>query len=143
MVASDHSPYGYSEKESNNIFECGSGTPGIETMLPVLLDAVNKNKTTLNRVVEATAIIPAHRFELSTKGKIAVNQDADLVLVDMNQEYMIRNRDMYTTPHVTIFDGRTIQGKIEKTIVRGHIVYDKGEFHQDPGYGIYTGCVSN
>lgn len=139
MVASDHSPYGYSEKENNNIFECGSGTPGVETMLPVLLDAVNKKKTTLTRVVEAIASNPAQRFGLSTKGKIAVNADADFVLVNMNKEYTIRNQDMYTTSHVTIFDGKKIQGKIEKTIVRGTIVYDKGEFQVDPGYGIYTG----
>jgi dihydroorotase-like cyclic amidohydrolase len=73
-------------------------------------------KTTLPRVVEATAMIPAHRFRLSTKGKIAVNADADLILVDMNQEYTIRNRDMYTTLHVTIFIGKTVQGKLKKLL---------------------------
>jgi allantoinase len=139
MVASDHSPYGHFEKESDNIFECGSGTPGVETLLPVLLDAVNKGKTTLKRLVEATSRNPAGRFGMyPRKGVIAVGADADLVIVDMKKKYIIRNENMFSKPKITVFDGMVLQGAIEKTIVRGAVVYDNGEILGEKGYGRFV-----
>jgi dihydropyrimidinase/allantoinase len=135
MVASDHSPYEYYEKQSETIFECGSGTPGVETLLPVLLDAVNKNRITLKKLVEVTARNPARRFGLHQKGIIAVDADADLVMVDMKKKYTIRNENMFTKPGITVFDGMEVQGAVEKTLVRGAVVYDNGEFCMEKGYG--------
>ncbi|MBU7026153.1 MAG: allantoinase AllB [Theionarchaea archaeon] len=138
MVASDHSPYSHHEKESDNIFECGSGTPGVETLLPVMLDAVNKERIKLNRLVETTSRTPAKRFGIyPQKGVIAVNADADLVIVNMKKEYTIKNENMFTKSKVTVFDGMKVQGVIEKTLVRGTIVYDNGEFHVKKGYGAF------
>lgn len=136
MVASDHSPYGHHEKESTNIFECGSGTPGIETLLPVMLDAVNKGKTTFETLVRTTSLNPAKRFGIyPRKGTITLNADADLVIVNMNKKYTLKNENMFTKPKITIFDGKVIQGVIEKTIVRGTVVYENGEFCINKGYG--------
>ena len=135
MVASDHSPYEYHEKQSETIFECGSGTPGVETLLPVLLDAVNKNRITLKKLVEVTARNPARRFGLHQKGVIAVDADADLVMVDMKKKYTIKNENMFTKPGITVFDGMEVQGAVEKTLVRGTVVYDNGEFCVEKGYG--------
>ncbi|NHJ47293.1 MAG: amidohydrolase family protein [Asgard group archaeon] len=142
FVASDHSPYSHEEKDmkskKNNIFECGSGTPALETMLPVLLDAVNNNKLTLHKLVEVISINPAKRFGLHPrKGTIQVGSDADLVIIDMNKEYMLKNEDMYTKSKITVFDGMKIKGKIEKTIVRGNVVFDNGSFKVKEGYGKY------
>lgn len=136
MVASDHSPYGHHEKSSETIFECSSGTPGVETLLPIMLNAVNKKRTTLNRLVETTSLTPAKRFGIyPRKGVIAVNADADVVIVNMKKEYTIKNENMFSKPKITVFDGMKVQGMIEKTIVRGSIVYDNGEFHVKKGYG--------
>ena len=136
MVASDHSPYRYSEKGNDNIFECGSGTPGVETLLPVMLDAVNKNRIPLERLVKTTSVNAAKRFGIyPEKGVIAVNADADLVIVDMGKEYTIKNENMFTKPKITVFDRMKIKGVIEKTIVRGTIIYDNGEFCVKKGYG--------
>lgn len=136
LVASDHSPYSHDEKGNDNIFECGSGMPGVETVVPVMLNAVNKKKTTLSRLVETTATMPAKRFNIyPQKGVIAVNADADLVVVDMKKEYTLKNEDMFTKAKITVFDGMTVQGAVEKTIVRGVIVYDEREFCVKKGYG--------
>ncbi|MFX1508530.1 MAG: dihydroorotase family protein, partial [Promethearchaeota archaeon] len=68
MIASDHSPYSDKEKDvhqkNGNFFEVGSGTTGLETLVPLLLDAVNVNKTSLQRLVESTSTTPAKRFGL-------------------------------------------------------------------------------
>jgi dihydroorotase-like cyclic amidohydrolase len=142
FVASDHSPYSNEEKDmklkKNNIFECGSGTPVLETMLPVMLDAVNNNKLTLNKFVEVISLNPAKRFGLyPRKGIIQVGSDADLVIVDMDKEYKLKNENMFTKSKITVFDGKKIKGKIEKTIVRGKVVFDNGSFNVKKGYGEY------
>ncbi len=136
MVASDHSPYSHNEKDHDNIFACGSGTPGVETVMPVMFNAVTTKKITLKRLVEATATTPAKRFNIyPRKGVIAVNADADLVIVDMKKKYTIKNEDMFTKPARTVFDGMVVQGAIEKTILRGVVVYDDREFCVKKGYG--------
>ena len=140
MIASDHSPYGRDEKDlsinHDNIFECGSGCPGIETLRPVMFNAVNKNRTNLKTLVKTTSINPARRFGIyPKKGTIAIGSDADLVIVDMKKKYKLKNENMYTKPKITVFDGMMIQGAVEKTIVRGDVVYDNGEFYVDKGYG--------
>lgn len=140
MIASDHSPYGHDEKDmgrgDTNIFKCGSGTPGVETILPVMLDAVNKKITTLKRLVQVTSTTPAKRFNMyPRKGAISINADADLVIVNMKKEYVLKNENMFTKPKITIFNGMKVKGAIEKTIVRGNVVYDNGEFHVEKGYG--------
>ena len=151
FIASDHSPYSHEEKDvkskDNNFFECGSGTPTLETMLPVMLDAVNKKRLSLNRLVEAISITPAKRFGLyPRKGEIQIGAEADLVIIDMQKEYTLKNEDMYTKSKITVFDGMNIQGKIEKTIVRGKLVYDNGKFLVKKGYGDYitpnSDCIS-
>jgi dihydroorotase-like cyclic amidohydrolase len=96
---------------------------------------VNKNRITLKKLVEVTARNPARRFGLHQKGIIAVDADADLVMVDMKKKYTIRNENMFTKPGITVFDGMEVQGAVEKTLVRGAVVYDNGEFCMEKGYG--------
>ena len=140
IIASDHSPYSHEEKNINNkenkIFDVGSGTPGIETMVPLMIDAVSKKRISLKRFVDVLSTNPAKRFGLyPRKGIIALNAYADLIIVDRNREYTLKNEEMFTKQKITIFDGQKLQGKIEKTIIRGNIVYDEGQFLKDKGYG--------
>lgn len=136
MIASDHSPYVREEKATDeNIFSCGSGMPGIETLRPLMIDAVNKKRMRLKRLVETTSVNPAKRFSLSQKGRIALNADADLAIIDMKKEHTLKNENMLTEQKITVFDGKKIKGAVETTIVRGKIVYDNGEFFVNKGYG--------
>lgn len=140
IIASDHSPYSFDEKDvskkENGIFGVGSGTPGLETMIPLLLDAVNKRRLSLKRYVEVTSTNPAKRFGIfPRKGSISLNADADLLIVDMKREYTVKNEKMYTKQKITVFDGWKLQGKIEKTIIRGEISYEDGQFLSEKGNG--------
>ena len=147
MIASDHSPYSDDEKDviqkNGNYFEVGSGTTGLETLLHLMLDAVNKKKTTLQRVVESTSATPAKRFGIyPRKGTISLGADADLVIIDMKKEHILENENLFTKPKITIFDGRKLRGKIETTLVRGSVVYDSGGFNVDNGYGEFITPLS-
>ncbi|NPD89295.1 MAG: dihydroorotase family protein [Asgard group archaeon] len=142
IIASDHSPYSYEEKDTskkeNGIFGVGSGTPGLETMIPLLLDAVNKEKLSLQRYVEVTSVNPAKRFGIyPNKGTLSLNSDADFIIIDMKREHTLENENMFTKQKITIFDGWKLQGKIEKTIIRGEIVYEEGQFLTKRGSGIF------
>ncbi len=143
IVASDHSPYSHEEKEvkdeEKGIFSVGSGTPGLETMLPLLLNAVNRKKLSLAKYVEVTSSNPAKRFGIyPRKGTISLGSDADLIIVDMKNEYALKNENMFTKQKITIFDGWKLQGRIEKTIIGGRIVYDEGQFLTEKGSGIFV-----
>jgi len=142
MVATDHSPYSHEEKDvstqEKGIFGVGSGTPGLETMIPLLLDAVNKKKVTLKRLVEVTSSNPALRFGLyPRKGSISLNSDADLIFVDMNKEYSIKNEDLYTKQKISIFEGWKLRGKIERTMIRGKVIFENGDFLVEKGNGFF------
>jgi len=140
IIASDHSPYTHEEKNTdkrkNEIFDVGSGTPGIETMYPLMIDAVNKKKISMKKLVDLLSSNPAKRFGLyPRKGIISLNADADLIIIDGKKEYILKNEDMFTKQKITIFDGKKLQGKIEKTIVRGNVVYDEEQFLAVKGFG--------
>ncbi len=140
IVASDHSPYSHEEKDDTNrengIFDVGSGTPGLDTMYPLLIDAVNKKRLTLSRLIEVISKNPSKKFGLyPKKGNIALNSDADLIVVDMNKEYSLKNDEMFTKQKITIFDGWKLKGKIIQTIVRGNTVFDENLFTVKGGYG--------
>ncbi|MFW9905493.1 MAG: dihydroorotase family protein [Candidatus Thorarchaeota archaeon] len=143
MIASDHSPYSDDEKDvtnkNDNFFEVGSGTTGLETLLPLMLDAVNKNKTSLQRLVESTATTPAKRFGLyPRKGAITLGADADLVIIDMRKKYTLKSENLFTKPKFTIFNGKKLRGMIEKTLVRGEVIFEDGNFQVESGYGKFT-----
>jgi allantoinase len=139
MVASDHSPYADYEKSSDNIFECASGTPGIQTLVPLLIDAYIKHHLTLTQLVSLISANPAKRFNLyPRKGRIAVGSDADLILINPRAQYTLTNQSIISKPRLTIFNGRTLTGTIQTTILRGSIIYNDGTFTQKEGYGEFV-----
>ncbi|MGC1121818.1 MAG: dihydroorotase [Candidatus Methanofastidiosia archaeon] len=139
MVASDHSPYADYEKSSDNIFECASGTPGIQTLLPLLIDAYTHHNLPLTQLVSLTSTNPAKRFNLyPRKGSIAVGSDADLILINPRAQYTLTNQSIISKPNLTIFNGRTLTGTIQTTILRGSIIYHDGTLTQKEGYGEFV-----
>ncbi len=118
IVATDHAPHLLSEKRLG-YWEAQSGIPGVETMLPLLLDAVNSKKISLKRMVEAVSEKPAEIFGWKKKGFIKKGFDADLVIVDMKKKTKIRNEKLFTKAGYSPWNGKTLKGAIETTITRG------------------------
>ncbi len=141
IIGSDHAPYTLEEKQrgKENIFMAPAGFPGIETRVPLMLDAVNKKRVSLERFVELMSENPARLFRIDhRKGYIRKGFDADLIVVDMNKEYTIDKHKMHTKrPEVAeIYHGREITGTIERVLVRGKVVMEEGRIKKDAaGYG--------
>ncbi len=126
IIATDHAPHLKEEKEKTNY---PFGVPGVETMLPLLLDAFDKKKLDLVKISKLAAENPAKIFRIKGKGFIKEGYDADLVLVDLEKRQAVRNEDIISKCNWSPFDGKILKGWPVTTIVNGNVVYDDGEIH--------------
>lgn len=138
MLSSDHGPHTREEKEVGwtEMWKAHTGTPGIQYQLPLLLEAVNQGRLTLERAVELTATRPAEVFGLAgMKGGIAVGLDADLAIVDLDKSWTITNDADLSRCGWTPYDGRTVGVSVERTVLRGTEIYADGVVSGQPGFG--------
>jgi dihydroorotase-like cyclic amidohydrolase len=138
VLASDHAPYTKEEKDLGweNIFNAPSGGVVIETTLPLMLDAVNRDLISLERLVEVFSSNPAQINGLyPLKGDLLLGSDADVVVVDMDKPFHIRGEDLHTIQKITSYEGMKGRGAPVTTLVRGKVVYEDGEVVGKPGYG--------
>ena len=129
-IGSDHAPHLLEEKKSDNP---PGGVPGLETMLPLLLNAVNEKRITLRRILELTSQNPTKIFMIKNKGKIEVGYDADLTIVDMNLEKKVDNDKLFTKCKWSPFNGWKLKGWPVQTFVRGQLVFDNGNINKIKG----------
>ena len=131
IVASDHAPHTLEEKRSLNP---PAGVPGVETLLPLLLDAALAGRLSLSRVVQLTALTPAAIFHLPHKGQIAPGYHADVVLFDPNGTTTIGGH-LYSKCQWTPFAGRRLRGCIRQVLLRGRDAFAEGRVLAEPGWG--------
>lgn len=140
VLASDHAPYTKEEKEKgfDNIYDAPSGGVVIETSLPLMLDAVNKDMISLERLVEVFSTNPAMMNGLyPMKGDLMLGSDADIVIADMNMPFHIKGENLKTIQKITPYEGMKGTGMPIMTLVRGQVVYEDGQVIGKPGYGIF------
>ncbi|MFO7941548.1 MAG: dihydroorotase [Bacillota bacterium] len=140
FVGSDHGPFLVEEKEPGweDIWPCPAGAVGLETILPLFLDAVGAGRLALSDVVWLLSEGASRHFGLwPQKGCLAPGADADLVLVDLDVVDRIDREKMYTKAAATarLYDGRQVTGKPVATIVRGEVVMEDGHIVGSQGYG--------
>ncbi len=137
MLSSDHAPHTREEKEIGwtDAWAAHTGTPGIQYQLPLMIDAMHQGRISLPRLVDLVATAPARVFGLDRKGTLAPGSDADIVLVDTEREWTITNDSVLSKIGWTPYDGRTIRGAVDRTLVRGTDVWVDGEVVGEPGHG--------
>ena len=126
VIGSDHAPHTVEEK-SKPYPQSPSGMPGVQTLVPLMLDHVNAGRLTLERFVDLTSAGPQRIFGLAAKGRIARGYDADLTLVDMNAERVIEESWLASKCGWSPFTGMTVKGWPVATIVRGRAVMREAE----------------
>jgi len=144
VLASDHAPYTREEKERgwDNIFDAPSGGVVIETTLPLMLDAVNRDRISLERLVEVFSTNPAMMNGLyPRKGDIILGADADIVIADMGKPFHIRGEDLHTIQKITPYEDMEGKGVPVLTMVRGKIIYEDGQVVGKPGYGEFQSPI--
>jgi dihydroorotase len=126
VLGSDHAPHTRAEKAADYPAS-PSGMPGVQTLLPVMLDHVAAGRLTLERLVDLTSHGPARLFGIACKGRIAVGYDADFTVVDLHRRETITDEGQASRAGWTPYRGMTVTGWPIGTIIRGRRVMWEGE----------------
>jgi dihydroorotase len=103
VVESDHAPHTLQEK-ADGFGEVPSGMPGVETMYPLLLGAVQRDVVSLSSVIDHVCVRPAEVINIP-KGRIAIGYDADLCIVDHKKVEEISSDRLHYKSKWTAFEG--------------------------------------
>ena len=142
-VTTDHSPFTVDEKERarTDIWAAPPGAPGVEVLLPMMLDAVNQGRLSLEKAVDLISGSAARRFGLEgRKGVIQPGADADLVLVHLGKPTKVNPETSFSQARHCdrFFAGHTFSGKVERTLVAGQTVFVDGQVVGQPGQGRFV-----
>jgi dihydropyrimidinase len=139
VVNTDHVGYTRAEKmdPGNSILRPREGANFLQDQMPLLYsEGVRKGRISLERMVEVTSTNPAKLFGLyPRKGTIAVGSDADVVIWDPELTRTIRDEDILSNGHFSIFAGWEVTGWPIITIRRGEIAFEGGRIVAAPGSG--------
>jgi dihydroorotase len=138
VLGSDHAPHTLEEK-AKSYPATPSGMPGVQTLVPVMLDHVNEGRLSLARFVDLTSAGPQRLFGIAGKGRIAVGYDADLTIVDLKAKRVIDNAWIGSKCGWTPFAGRKVRGFPVGTVVRGHRAMWEGELGEPGGKPVRFG----
>jgi len=131
VIGSDHAPHTIEEKHKPYP-DTPSGMPGVQTLLPIMLDHVNKGNLSLFKLCQLISTNPAKLYKVINKGEIKLNNDADLTIIDLNKEVKIKDDMMANKSGWTPFNNKNVKGWPIMTIVNGNIVMRDGELIGKP-----------
>jgi dihydroorotase len=121
VLGSDHAPHTIEEKAK--VYPASpSGMPGVQTLVPLLLNHVAEGRLTLRRFIELTSSGPQRVFGLTCKGRIALGYDADFTVVDLKKKWTVGKEWLASRCDWSPFDGMDLTGKAIGTIIRGNRV---------------------
>jgi dihydroorotase (multifunctional complex type) len=128
-VATDHAPHTREEKLKGaaDAWLAPTGYPAVETMLPLLVDAVLRGRLTFERLVAVAAGNPARICSFESKGAIAIGKDADLAIVDPAAEWVVDEARLHSKAGWSPFHGRRLRGRVRHTFLRGNEIARDGE----------------
>jgi dihydroorotase len=107
--------------------------PGVQTLLPLMLDHVSAGRLSLDRLVELVSSTPARLYQAHGKGAIRPGNDADLTLVDLKATRQVESSWLASKCGWSPFEGRSLTGWPMATIIRGREVMRDGELLGEPG----------
>lgn len=131
ILGSDHAPHTREEK-AKTYPSSPSGTPGVQTMIPIMLSHINNGKLTLERLVDLLCYGPARIHQIANKGRIARGYDADFTIVDLKRKEKISDTQQKTHCGWTAYDGIEVTGWPIMTIIGGHTVMRDDELVGQP-----------
>lgn len=128
-VTTDHAPFAKAEKQASegNFFTAPPGSPGIETMLPAMLDAVAQGRLSLKQAHDLICANGAALYGLAPrKGSLLPGSDADIALVDLAGETRVQLGGLVSHARdvAHLWDGRRFQGRVARTLLAGRTVWD-------------------
>ncbi|GAB7010706.1 dihydroorotase [Halorubrum trueperi] len=136
VVSTDHVATTRANKEVDNWWDTSFGANSLQYSLPVFHEeAVNNRGFSYPFLVRTMCSAPANTFGMQQKGTLDPGTDADLILFDPDQKQTIDAADNESIADYSIYEGRTVSGKVTETFLRGERIAKNGTITSDPGYG--------
>lgn len=126
VIGSDHAPHTREEKD-RPYPNSPSGVPGVQTLVPIMLNHVHEGRLSLHRFVEMVTLQPCRVFGIKNKGQITPGFDADLTIVDLKKTKTIDNSWIASRCGWTPFHGMSVTGWVTDTIVSGQWVMSEDQ----------------
>jgi len=134
MVVSDHSPCPPAMKlrEQGDFINAWGGISSLQLRLPLMWTETSARGFSMNQLVEWLCSAPARQVGLaSKKGSIGTGLDADIVIWHPEREFRVGSEHIHHRHKLTPYLDEHLRGVVEKTFLRGQMVYDGGEFASD------------
>ena len=126
VLATDHAPHTLEEKNQTYL-KAPSGGPLVQHALPALLTSYHKGKLSLEKLVEKACHNPAILFDVKQRGYIREGYFADLVVLDIEKEFIVNKDELLYQCGWSPFEGTLFKGAVERTMLNGHWAYANGK----------------
>jgi dihydroorotase len=130
-IGTDHAPHLWEEKSTGNYFTSKSGFPSIQHSLSIMMELCRLGHLTLPQLVTLMCHNPALLYQIDRRGFIREGYHADLVLIDSNASYPIRNEEVHYKCGWTPYNGTQVHTRVTHTFVNGNLVFENGVFHEE------------
>lgn len=141
-VTTDHAAFTTKEKAAaeGDFLSAPPGHPGLEVLLPTLLEGVAAGRINLSRAVDLVSTKAAQRFSLPQKGGLVTGADADIVMVDLTAETVIEQNSLKTAARANarLSHGKRYRGRVVRTLLGGKTVWDGSNFVGAHGNGCFV-----
>lgn len=125
MVATDHAPHTFEEKNTDYLHS-PSGLPLIQFSLSAMFELYHKGIFSLETIVERMCHAPAKLFNISKRGFIREGYHADITLVDLNNPFTVERKEVLSKCGWSPFEGQTFQSKVSHVLINGLLAYENG-----------------
>ncbi len=130
IIATDHAPHTWPEKE-DNYWSSPSGLPLVQHSLQSMIDFHRQGKISLERIVEKMCHAPAICFEIEKRGYLREGYWADITIVDMEKSFKVTPENIYYKCGWSPFNGHTFSSSVTDTIVSGHLAFSNAVFYEE------------
>ena len=130
IIATDHAPHTLAEK-NGNYFNSLSGGPLVQHALPLMLELYHQGEISIEKIVEKMSHNVAEIYRIQQRGYIREGYFADLVLVDLNSQWIVTPENTLYKCQWSPFEKQVFKSKIIKTYVNGNLVYNDGIFNEN------------
>jgi dihydroorotase len=131
IIATDHAPHTWQEKQEKNYFKVPSGLPLVQHALQIALEFYHQNTFSLETIVQKTSHAPAVRYRIKDRGFIREGYYADLALIDLHQPQTISKSNLFYRCGWSPFENHTFRSSIDTTIINGEIKFRQGKIMSD------------
>ncbi|NNF32891.1 MAG: dihydroorotase [Saprospiraceae bacterium] len=126
IIATDHAPHTIEEK-SQHYIKAPSGLPLVQHSLNIMLDYYHRGMITMEMIIQKMCHDPARCFRVLERGYLDEGNYADVVIFDADYQWEVDKAGLFYKCGWSPLEGKRFRGKVMKTLINGHTIYDQGE----------------